>query len=132
MTATLSPDQANDSRPMILVQIPDGNGGLRNEFRPAPAEQPKKRKKSVKADPIAANPDAAAQQLKQIIERLESLHAERTEISFDISDVLNEAKANGYSKKTINRILQMRKEDPNLRAEDEALLETYKTALGLE
>ena len=132
MTASLSPDQADDARPMILVQIPDGNGGLRNEFRPAPTEQQKKRKKPAKPDPIAANPDAAAQQLKLFIERLERLHAERTEISFDISDVLNEAKANGYSKKTINRILQMRKEDPNLRAEDEALLETYKTALGLE
>ncbi|MGE4430900.1 MAG: DUF2312 domain-containing protein [Sphingobium sp.] len=132
MTAPLTTDQADTARPMILVQIPDGSGGFLNEFRPAPPEKPKQRRKQAKPDPIEANPETAAQQLKMFIERLEKLREERAEISFGITDVLNEAKACGYDKKTINRILTMRQEDPNLRAEDEALLETYKTALGLE
>lgn len=132
MTAPLTMDQADDARPMILTPVPDGNGGFRNEFRPAPVEQPKARKKRRAPDPIKANPDNAAQMLRQFIERLERLHEERAGITEDISDVENEAKAMGFDKKTMRRILALRKVERHVRMEDAALLETYMTSLGLE
>lgn len=131
MTATLSPDSA-EARAMVLVPVPDGTGGYRHEFRPAPAEQPKGRKKRHVPDPIKANPDSAAQQLRQFIERLERLHEEKQGVSDDIKDVLTEAKATGFDRKAIGRILALRKLESHVRQEDEALLETYKSALGIE
>ncbi|MFA7597587.1 MAG: DUF2312 domain-containing protein [Novosphingobium sp.] len=80
---------------------------------------------------MEANPEASAQQLKLIVERLERLNEEELGIKEDKRDVLAEAKAIGFDTKTLNTILALRKMDPNLRMEAEALLETYKTALGL-
>lgn len=132
MTATLSPDRADDARPMILAPVPDGSGGYRNEFRPAPVEKPKTRKKRPAPDPIRANPDNAAQLLRQFVERLENLHAEKAGIADDIRDVENEAKDTGFDKKTIRRIIAIRKVEKHVRMEDEALLETYMNSLGLD
>lgn len=132
MTATLSPDRANDARPMILTPVPDGSGGYRNEFRPAPVEKPSARKKRIAPDPIKANPDNAAQRLRQFIERLESLHAEKAGIADDIRDVEAEAKGTGFDTKTIRRILALRKVEKHVRMEDAALLETYLTSLGID
>jgi len=132
MTATLSPDRADDARPMILVTVPDGTGGMRHEWRPKPEEKPKGRKPRRQPDPIEANPDNAAQSLRLLIERREQLEEEKAGLADDIKDVNAEAKALGFSVKTITRIIAMRKQDPHVLQEDEALLETYKTALGIE
>lgn len=133
MTAPIPAPVAADARPLILVKIPDGEGGFIHDWRPAPAEAPgRKRKARPAPDPINANPEAAAQQLAQFVERLESLHEERDGISSDIGDVMAEAKSCGYDKKAITGILKMRKQDPALRMEEAAILETYKTALGME
>jgi len=132
MTATLSPDRADDARPMILVTVPDGTGGFRHEWRPRPEEKPKARKARPKPDPINANPDHAAQSLRLLIERREQLEEEKAGIADDIKDVNAEAKAMGFSVKTISAIIAMRRLDPHVVQEDQALLETYKTALGLE
>lgn len=132
MTATLSPAQAADARPMVLTAIPDGDGGYRHEFRPAPAEKPKGRKKRPVPDPINANPDRAAQMLKLLIERRERLEEERAELADEIKDVNAEAKAMGFSVKAISALIALRKMDPSTRLEDESILETYRTALGIE
>lgn len=121
-----------DAQPMALVNVPDGQGGYRQEFRPIPTEKAKGRRKARRpADPIHANPDAAAQQLKLLIERLERLNEEELSIKDDKRDVLAEAKAVGFDTKTVNQIIALRKMNPDIRMEAEALLETYKTALGL-
>lgn len=120
-----------DAQPMALVRVPDGAGGWRHEFRPIPPEQPKKRKKRSAPDPIKANPDRSAQQLKLIIERRERLEEEKAGIADDIRDVNAEAKAIGFDVKTITAIIAMRKMNPDLRREAEDILETYKTALGI-
>jgi uncharacterized protein (UPF0335 family) len=73
----------------------------------------------------------ANDQLKAIIERIERLEEEKKAISDDIRDVYAEAKGNGYDVKALRTIIRMRKEDPNDRAEQETILETYLQALGM-
>lgn len=127
MTATIPAD----AQTMALVRVSDGAGGWRHEFRPVPAEKPKGRKKRHTPDPIHANPEASAQQLKLLIERRERLEEEKLGISDDIKDVNAEAKALGFDVKTITTIIAMRKMAPDLRREAEAILEMYATALGI-
>jgi uncharacterized protein (UPF0335 family) len=76
--------------------------------------------------------NVSAEQLRLFIERIEKLEEEKRGIADDIKDVYAEAKANGYDVKTMRAIVRLRKMDNNARAEMEALLETYKSALGLE
>lgn len=73
----------------------------------------------------------AAEQLRLFIERIERLEEEKRGISDDIKDVYLEAKANGYEPKTMRQIVRLRRMEKNARDEAEALLETYKAALGL-
>lgn len=76
--------------------------------------------------------NVSAEQLKLFIERIETLEDEKRGVSDDIKGVYAEAKANGYDVKTMKSIVRLRRLDTNARAEMEALLETYKSALGLE
>lgn len=73
----------------------------------------------------------AKDQLKAIIERIERLEEEKKTISDDIRDVYAEAKGNGSDVKALRTIVRMRKQDPNERAEEETILETYMQALGM-
>ena len=73
----------------------------------------------------------AAEQLRLLIERIERLEEEKRGLSDDIKDVYAESKANGYDVKTMRAIVRLRKMEKHHRDEAEALLETYKAALGL-
>ena len=73
----------------------------------------------------------AADQLRLLIERIERLEEEKKGISEDIKDVYGEAKSTGFDVKTIKEIVRLRKMEKHHRDEAEALLETYKQALGL-
>jgi uncharacterized protein (UPF0335 family) len=73
----------------------------------------------------------AADQLRLLIERVERLEDEKKGISDDITDVYGEAKSTGFDVKTIKTIVRLRKMEKHHRDEAEALLETYKQALGL-
>ena len=79
-------------------------------------------------DAIGGN---AKEQLKSIIDRIEKLEEEKKATSDDIRDVYTEAKGNGYDAKALRKIIQMRKQDAQERAEQEAVLETYMHALGM-
>jgi len=79
-----------------------------------------------------SEPNIAADQLRLLIERIERLEEEKKGIADDIKDVYLEAKATGYDTKTIRTIVRLRKMEKHDRQEAEALLETYKAALGLE
>src|ERR1043166_3682477 len=74
----------------------------------------------------------AADQLRLFIERIERLEEEKKGIADDIRDVYAEAKANGYDTKTMRAIVRLRKMETHARQEADALLETYRQALGLE
>ena len=73
----------------------------------------------------------SADQLRLLIERIERLEEEKQGIADDIKDVYAEAKSLGFSAPTIREIVKIRKMDTNTRREREALLDTYKAALGM-
>jgi uncharacterized protein (UPF0335 family) len=70
-------------------------------------------------------------QLKAIVERIERLEEEKATIATDIKDIYAESKGNGFDVKAIRTIIRMRKQDPNERAEQETVLETYMRAMGM-
>ncbi|AHE57386.1 DUF2312 domain-containing protein [Sphingomonas sanxanigenens] len=74
----------------------------------------------------------AAEQLRLFIERIERLEEEKKGIADDIRDVYAEAKSTGFDVKTMRSIVRLRRMEKNARDEAEALLETYKAALGLD
>lgn len=76
--------------------------------------------------------NVAAEQLRLFIERIERLEEEKAGINDDVKDVYQEAKSNGYDTKTMRSIIKLRKMEKAARQEAEAMLETYKNALGLE
>ena len=75
--------------------------------------------------------NVAADQLRLFIERIERLEEEKKGVADDIKDVYSEAKANGYDTKTMRQIVRLRKMEKHARDEQDALLETYRNALGL-
>lgn len=70
-------------------------------------------------------------QLKSIVERIERLEEERAVCAADVKDVYAEAKGNGFDTKALRTIIRIRKMDPNERAEQETILETYLRAMGM-
>jgi uncharacterized protein (UPF0335 family) len=78
-----------------------------------------------------AEGNVAADQLRLFIERIERLEEEKKGIADDIRDVYSEAKANGYDTKTMRQIVRLRRLETHVRQEADALLETYRSALGL-
>lgn len=72
-----------------------------------------------------------ADQLRLLIERIERLEEEKKGIADDIKDVYSEAKSVGYDVKTMRQVVRLRKLERHAREEAEALLDTYKVALGL-
>lgn len=70
-------------------------------------------------------------QLRLFIERIERLEEEKKGVADDVRDVYSEAKSQGYDAKIMRQIVRLRKMSNDDRAEMEALLDTYKSALGL-
>ena len=68
----------------------------------------------------------------QYISRIEKLEEEKKATSDDIKDVYAELKANGYDSKIIRKLVSIRRKTKEERQEEEALLELYMSAIGLE
>jgi uncharacterized protein (UPF0335 family) len=79
-----------------------------------------------------ADGNVAADQLRLFIERIERMEEEKQGIADDIKDVYAEAKADGYDTKTMRAIVRLRRMEKHARDEADALLETYRSALGLQ
>lgn len=73
----------------------------------------------------------AAGQLRAFIERVENLTAERAAISEDIAQVYAEMKGTGFDTQAVRTLIKLRKQDAAERAEREAILDLYKSALGM-
>lgn len=73
----------------------------------------------------------AAGELRQFIERFERLESEKRDISEQQNEVMAEAKARGYDAKVMRKLIALRKREPDDIAEEEAVLEVYKAALGM-
>ena len=74
----------------------------------------------------------AAGQLRAFIERVERLEEEKSQIQEDIKEIFAEMKGTGFDTKAVRTIIRLRKKDANERQEEEAILDLYKAALGME
>ncbi|MBI1620042.1 DUF2312 domain-containing protein [Aquamicrobium sp. cd-1] len=72
-----------------------------------------------------------ADELRQFIERIEQLEAEKKDVAEQIKEVKAEAKGRGYDTKVMNKVIALRKRKADEVAEEEAILEIYKAALGM-
>ena len=72
-----------------------------------------------------------ADELRQFIERIERLDAEKKDLAEQQKEVMAEAKGRGYDTKVMRKLITLRKRDQNDIAEEEAILEMYKEAFGM-
>jgi uncharacterized protein (UPF0335 family) len=85
-------------------------------------------------DDTEAKPDSyrvTAEELRQFIERWERLEAEKKDIADQQKEVMAEAKGRGYDTKVMRKVISLRRREPDDIAEEEAVLEMYKQALGM-
>ncbi|MGQ0564554.1 MAG: DUF2312 domain-containing protein [Gemmobacter sp.] len=82
------------------------------------------------ADPTDAYA-VTADELRQFIERAEQLAAEKRDIAEQEKEVFAEAKGRGYDTKVLRKVIALRKRKPDEIAEEEAVLDLYKQALGM-
>ena len=73
----------------------------------------------------------AAGELRQFIEQYEQLEAEKKDVAERQKELMAEAKARGYDTKVMRKVIALRKRKPDEIAEEEAVLEIYKAALGM-
>lgn len=82
-----------------------------------------------------SNPNDAynvtADELRQFIERFEQLESEKKDVTEQQKELMAEAKGRGYDTKVMKKVIALRKRKPDDIAEEEAVLEMYKQALGM-
>ena len=89
--------------------------------------------RKLKDDDEASGPQTvAADQLRAFIERIERVQEDIGALSDDRKEIYAEAKAMGFDTKTIRTLVRLRKKDEAERQEEEAILDLYKAALGME
>ncbi len=73
----------------------------------------------------------AAGELRSFIERIERLDEEKKALAEAQKEVMAEAKSRGYDTKILRKLISIRKRDPQDLAEEEAVMEIYREALGM-
>ena len=73
----------------------------------------------------------AAGELRQFIEQYEQMEAEKKDVTERQKEIMAEAKARGYDTKVMKKVIALRKRDRDDIAEEEAILDMYKAALGM-
>ena len=72
-----------------------------------------------------------ADELRQFIERFEQLESEKKDVSEQQKELMAEAKGRGYDTKVLRKVVALRKRKPDEIAEEEAIIDMYKAALGM-
>ena len=75
--------------------------------------------------------NVTAERLRSIVERYERIDDEVKGLRSDQKDIMTEAASAGYDRKVLKQLVNLRKRDPKEAADDEALLEVYKAAMGM-
>ena len=73
----------------------------------------------------------AAEELRAFVERIEQTEAEKKDAAEAQKEVYAEATGRGYDAKVLRKIVALRKRTPDDIAEEESILDLYKTALGM-
>ena len=76
--------------------------------------------------------NVTADELRQFIERFEQLESEKKDVTEQQKELMAEAKGRGYDTKVMKKVIALRKRNPDEIAEEEAVLEMYKSALGMQ
>ena len=82
---------------------------------------------------MGTSPDSynvAADELRSLIERWEQLDAEKRDIADQQKEVMDEAKGAVYDTKVMRKVIALRKRKPDEIAEEEAIIDMYRSALG--
>jgi uncharacterized protein (UPF0335 family) len=115
-----------DDTPALAAQIGAAHDRLRqDQGKPPMKDDPDFRKHNQTAFTVTAD------ELRQFIEQYEQLEAEKKDITDQQKDVMSEAKGRGYDTKVIRKIIAERKRDKNDLAEEQAIMDLYKAALGM-
>lgn len=72
------------------------------------------------------------EELRQFVERVENLEAEAKDIADQKKEVMAEAKGRGYDTKVLKKIIALRKRKADEIAEEQAVLDLYMQALGMD
>ena len=72
-----------------------------------------------------------AEELRAFVERIESINGDIAEYTETRKEIYAEARGRGYCTKTFRRVVADRKKRADELAEQEAVLELYKQALGM-
>ena len=83
------------------------------------------------SDPIDTY-TVTADELRQFIERFEQLEAEKADVAEQQKELMAEAKGRGYDTRVMRKVIALRKRKPDDIAEEEAILDMYKAALGMK
>jgi uncharacterized protein (UPF0335 family) len=75
--------------------------------------------------------NVTAEELRAFIERIEQMNAEISDLTEGRKEIYAEAKGRGYDTKIIRKLVAIRKRRADDLAEEEAILEMYKSALGM-
>lgn len=76
--------------------------------------------------------NVTADELRQFVERVEQLASEKKDVADQEKEVYAEAKNRGYDTKVMKKIVSLRKKSREARQEEEAILDMYMSALGME
>ena len=75
--------------------------------------------------------NTARNHLRAYIDRIERLEEEKAALMGDIREVYAEAKGAGFDPKIMRQVIRIRKMEPDKRQEQEYVLDTYLSALGM-
>lgn len=113
---------------MVLVAVPDGNGGMRHVLRQGTVTQSKK-KPHKQPDPLKAR-NKNGEELKSYLERIERIEAEVATLAEDKAEIFSELKNRGYSEAVVRGMLAERKKDQSEVREYNETMAMYKHAVG--
>lgn len=88
-------------------------------------------KKADAPEPNYANSQSTADELRSFVERFERLDEDAKAVAEDKKELMAEAKGRGYDTKVMRKLIAERKRDKDEVAEEEAILELYRAALGM-
>lgn len=71
-----------------------------------------------------------AAELRQFVERMERLDAEKKDLADQQKEVMAEAKSRGYDTKVLRKVIALRKRSKDEIAEEDAVTQFYMETLG--
>ena len=75
--------------------------------------------------------NVTADELRAFVERAEQLASEKADIAEQEKELFAEAKGRGYDAKILKKVIALRKRKPDDIAEEEAIIDMYRIALGM-